>query len=246
MRLGTVVLAGGLGTRVRSLYPDRPKPLIPVAGRPFLDWVLLYLKSQGIGEAVIAAGFLGEQIEEHYRRLPVPGLAVRVAREPEPLGTAGGFLRAARECSPADAWLVVNGDTLFLAPLAAIVGQFASGPEAAAILAVALPQAGRYGRLEVDAGGRVTGFAGKQAGKQAGPGVVNAGMYLLRPSARDLFPPTVPLSFEQDVFPALAGRKLPVRAYLDSAPFLDMGTPESLADASAFIRRHAARWGASS
>src|SRR3954468_4657098 len=89
-----VVLAGGLGTRIRHVLGELPKPLAPVAGRPFLAWVLRYLRKRGVARAVVSAGHGASQVEAFAGALRVPGLEVACVAEPEPLGTGGGFLFA--------------------------------------------------------------------------------------------------------------------------------------------------------
>ena len=114
-----VVLAGGFGTRVAHLLPGIPKPMAQVAGRPFLEWVVRFLARQGIENVVLSTGHLAEVVEEHFQKNPVPGVRTRSIAETQPLGTAGGFLNAARfsgEKPPA--WLVLNGDSLVLSDLA--------------------------------------------------------------------------------------------------------------------------------
>src|ERR1041384_2523105 len=92
--LVAVILAGGFGTRIRHLSPDLPKPMIPVAGKPFLEWIIRFLGKQGIGKVAISTGYLGEKIESYFGDHPIEGVSVACVRELEPKGTAGGFLNA--------------------------------------------------------------------------------------------------------------------------------------------------------
>ncbi len=227
--MAAVVLAGGLGTRVRALYPDLPKPMIPVSGRPFMDWILMHLWEQGIREVVISAGYLGDVIAGYYRTHPMTGLSVSVVQEPEPLGTAGAFLYAQNHTSAAKL-LVLNGDSLVCAPLE----EFARSSDPAVILGVEVQDSSRYGTLDVDGEGRLLRFGEKQHGA----GMINAGVYLFQRETLRLFPRKLPLSFETDVFPALIACEAGVRVRVVRAPFLDMGTPESLLTAASFIDSH--------
>ena len=136
-----VVLAGGHGTRVRHLLPDLPKPMAPVNGKPFLEWVVRYLAKQGIRRAVLSTGFLAETIEHHFHAQPVKAATVRCVPETKPLGTAGGFLNAVRataEKSPA--WLVLNGDSLALAPLDEMFRALAAPGIEGAVLGLPVPE----------------------------------------------------------------------------------------------------------
>lgn len=225
-----VLLAGGYGTRLRCVVPNVPKPLARIAGRPFLTWVLSYLAGQGIQEAVISAGYLPEQMEAFCRSQSVlPGVFCAV--EPEPLGTAGGFLLACGAC-PArpEAWLVLNGDSLTCVPLAEFFDCLQGAD--VAVLAVWQDDASRYGTLEIGERSVLKSFKEKRPGS----GWINAGVYLFRDAILPRFPSQRPLSFETEVFPCLLAQGVSVRVHRVRAPFLDIGTPESLSQAEAFVR----------
>jgi len=234
-----VVLAGGLGARIQHLLPHLPKPMASVAGKPFLEWVVRYLARQNIRRVIISTGYLAETVERHFATQPVRTVAVRCVPETAPLGTAGGFLNAARASGerPA-AWLVLNGDSLALAPLDGLWHALAEPDVDGAILGVPMPDASRYGTIVQDAESSLIGFKEKQPGE----GVINAGVYLFRASVVESFPAHLPLSFERDVFPALIARKVRLKVCVTAAPFLDIGTPESLPLAEDFIRRSADRF----
>ncbi len=228
-----VVLAGGLGTRLRKVCPHVPKPLAPVLGRPFLDWVLLYLHACGLGRVVIATRDRADQFRSYNGTEQFPGLELRTVAETEALGTAGGFCHAAM-AALATNLIALNGDSLLLTPLPPILQDFARRSAPAAIVGVGVEDAARYGTLEVDSRGWVRGFGEKQPGA----GLVNAGIYLFRQKVLSEFPGKRPLSFETDVFPHLIASGHAIRAYPCSAPFLDIGIPEALAQAPAFLTSH--------
>jgi D-glycero-alpha-D-manno-heptose 1-phosphate guanylyltransferase len=229
--LVAVVLAGGRGTRLRRVLADRPKPLAPVAGRPFLEWVLRYLRAQGVKRAVLSTGYLAEQIQGFADELDLSGIDVSCVEEKEPLGTAGGFLEAWRsDARDASAALVLNGDSLALSSLAPLLDLQAD----AAVLGVRVDDASRYGTLDVDTASRLVAFREKMP--QPGSAVINAGVYAFRRTTIERFAALKrPLSFETDVFPALLQHGADIRVAETSAPFLDIGTEESLARASGFI-----------
>jgi NDP-sugar pyrophosphorylase family protein len=234
-----VVLAGGLGTRVRHLLPDLPKPMARVAGRPFLEWVTRYLVAQGISKAILSTGYLAEVIEAHFAPQPVSGLTITCFREAEPLGTAGAFAHAAHNSGEVPvAWLVLNGDSLVLADLAAAMSPLRDPATAGVVLGCAVPDAARYGTLALGPGDQLLGFNEKCPGR----GLINAGVYLLRDEVVRQFPPRRPLSFEREVFPGLLELGLRIRAVALEAPFLDIGTPESLGLAGDFVRNHLERF----
>jgi D-glycero-alpha-D-manno-heptose 1-phosphate guanylyltransferase len=230
--LTAVVLAGGFGTRVRHLLPGIPKPMAPVAGKPFLEWVIRYLAYQGVDNVLLSTGYLSDVIAAHFEPQPVEGVRTRCIAEPEPLGTAGGFLNTVRlGGNAASAWLVLNGDSLAFAELRELTSQLRDNATAGALVGSAVPDASRYGTLAIGPRGELLGFAEKRPGK----GVINAGMYLFRDALVREFPTATPLSFEKDVFPALLQKGVSLKVSVTEAPFLDIGTPESLARAESFV-----------
>jgi NDP-sugar pyrophosphorylase family protein len=234
--LHCVILAGGLGTRLRGVLGDVAKPMAPVQGRPFVEWVVRWLAAQGVRGVTIATGYRAESIAGHFDAGPVAGVAVDCVAEDRPLGTAGGFLHAARgSCRSPGGWLVTNGDTLMLADLRPLVAVLERTRSKAALLARPVADAGRYGRLEVAPDGRLQRFAEKTRDGD-GPGLINAGVYVIRPALLDRFPGGVPLSFERDVFPAWVASGIAIAALVADAPFLDIGTEASLAQADEFVR----------
>jgi len=231
-----VVLAGGFGTRVKHLLGDLPKPMAPVNGRPFLEWVVRYLAAQKIRRVILSTGHRAEAVAGHFDSQPVKGVRLSCVPETEPLGTAGGFLNAIRgQTQEPAAWLVLNGDSLAVAPLDGMFQSLDRPEVEGAILGVRVPDASRFGTVLSDAGGNLTGFNEKKPGA----GTINAGIYLFRPPALRRFPDKSPLSFEADVFPALIAGRVRLKVCVTDAPFLDIGTPESLPQAGDFIRRNA-------
>ena len=230
-----VILAGGFGTRVRHLLPNLPKPMAPVAGRPFIEWVVRFYARYGCTEFVLSTGYLAEVIDAHFARQPVARVHVTCRPETTPLGTAGGFLNCVptevgSAPGPRDPWLVMNGDSLVFADPRPLLAPLAEGRADAALLGLALDDASRYGTLETDAQNRLVAFREKLPGA----GVINTGVYAFTGMAIRGMPPKRPLSFETDVFPSLAatGRVAVART---AAAFLDIGTPASLAEAERFI-----------
>ena len=233
-----VILAGGLGTRVRHLLVDLPKPLASAAGRPFLEWLLRYLRNQGVERAVLSAGHHAGKLEAFAARVAIPGMSVSCVRESEPLGTAGGFLHAVRESGNAKSDLLVcNGDSLVLTDLAPLLAPLSKPGTDASILGLQVAEAGRFGTLKVGNDRRLLGFEEKRPG----PGTINGGVYVFRRSALARFPEKTPLSFEYDVFPSLLASGARIAAVPCDAPFLDIGTEESFARATDFIHNNM-RW----
>lgn len=233
-KITAVVLAGGFGTRIEHLLGDFPKPMASVNAKPFIEWVVRYLAKLKIRNVILSTGHMAETIEKHFQSQPVKNACVSCLRETKPLGTAGGFLNAIRGTKEKpQAWLVMNGDSLVLTSLENLFETLDSKIEGS-ILGVRVPDASRFGTISQNEQGELTGFNEKKSGAS----IINAGVYLFRPSAIALFPDKTPLSFETDVFPALIARKIRLKVCVTDAPFLDIGTPESLPLAENFIRRN--------
>jgi D-glycero-alpha-D-manno-heptose 1-phosphate guanylyltransferase len=235
-RPSAVILAGGLGTRLRSVLPDLPKPMAPVAGRPFVEWVVRFLARQSIRQIVLSTGYKASVVEEHFARTFLDGVEVRCAPEPSPLGTAGGFLHAVRHSGlDPKAWLVSNGDSLAVADLEPLLASLDDPAMDGAVLALWMEDASRYGSLEMDDQRHLTAFLEKRPGAAW----INAGVYLFRRSLLDRFSKKRPLSFETDVFPALLAAGARIWVHKARGSFLDIGLPETLVQAEEFIRRNA-------
>ena len=233
-----VILAGGLGTRIRHLYPAIPKPMVPAAGAPFIEWVVRYLVGEGVRQCVISLGHLAEIAEAYFASRPRGDCLIETAREPRPLGTAGALVFSSRSQAEGDPLLLVNGDSLTLADLSPVWSLLSDESVDAVLVGLDVPDASRYGRLDVASDGRLMRFSEKKPGA----GLINAGIYAIRRRLLSRFPSQAPLSLERDVFPALLAKGAKLLVHRCQAPFLDIGTPDSVAQADAFIRQHFSLW----
>ena len=225
-----VVLAGGLGTRLRAVVSDVPKPLAPVAGRPFLYWLLDGLARQGVARVILATGHMGDVVRDALGER-YAGMALVHAREETPLGT-GGALFAALAHATEERAFVLNGDTWLGAPLAPLA---AEAPGADLVLAVRpVPDRARYGSVVVQ-GNRILGLEEKGP---SGPGLVNAGVYVARRDLPSRRPMPAAFGLEAELLARPAG--LDLRAHRTEATFLDIGTPEDFARAQDLIPAWAA------
>lgn len=217
-----LILAGGLGTRLRSVVGDRSKVVAEVLGRPFLSYLLDQLEEAGVRRALLCTGHL----EESVRRLGEShrGLSLAFSSEESPLGT-GGALRKALAAADGDAFLALNGDSFCGVDLGAFWASWSARESPGSLVLVRSPDPSRFGRVETDAGGRVTAFREKD--DSGGPGWINAGVYGLGRSLLESIPPGRPVSLEREVLPAWIGRGL--RGWRVDAPFVDIGTPDGLA-----------------
>lgn len=224
----TLLLAGGLGSRLRPVVGNKPKAMAPVLGRPFLEFMLLYVR-RWVLDVVICTGFGGDVIVQHLGDGSRWGLRLRYSHEASPLGT-GGAIKLAQPLIASDPFLVLNGDTFTDADLGAL---FNFHLEKGASISMLLVQGSgdRFEATLTDESGQVIEF--RQRSERSNE-LVNAGVYLMRKEVLDTIPSGCPFSLEQDLFPRYAGRGL--YGMLHQGLFIDIGTPESYAQADRVLR----------
>lgn len=218
-----IVLAGGFGSRLKSVVPDLPKPMAPIAGRPFLEIFLTSLARKGFRRVVLSLGYMAEKVVDHFGGQFV-GMELVYEIENTPLGTGGAARQALTRCH-ADHVFVFNGDT-FLDLEAANMEAHWQAHRAPLIVAREVPDTARYGRLDT-ADGRVRGFAEKG---EVGRGLINAGCYVLPRDILDEFVPGQPFSLETDFLAKAVGvRRFDL--FVTHGHFIDIGVPEDYARA---------------
>jgi D-glycero-alpha-D-manno-heptose 1-phosphate guanylyltransferase len=223
-----ILLAGGLGTRLRSRLVDLPKAMAPVAGRPFLEYLLDRLATGGASRVILSIGHLREvilaRIPENYR-----GLSISFVAEESPLGT-GGAIRQALTHAHEPSVLVMNGDTYADIDYGAMLAAHIDSATAMTMAMTRVDDTARYGGVVLNEG-RVAGFTEKGL---AGSGWINAGTYVL--SRTFPWPESLParFSFEQDVLVPFVNRLRPA-AFQHTGFFLDIGIPEDLDRAQSLL-----------
>lgn len=232
-----LILAGGLGTRLRGVLGDTPKVLAAIDGRPYLDWALDWLKQQGAGHVVLSLGHLAGAVATWAGARPHAGLDLQWRVEPSPMGTAGA-VRYCRDLLTSHQVLVMNGDSFIAADLSAFAAAHAASGAEAMLLCVHVPDAARYGVIDTDGAGRITAFREKDATRPGG-GLVSAGVYMLSQAFLDRLMAMPGPSIEHDIFARLPPGTL--AAHVIEGAFIDIGTPESLAEAATVFRRIAGR-----
>lgn len=221
-----IVLAGGFGTRLQSVVSDVPKPMAPVAGRPFLTYLLDRLGRQEYRHVVLATGYLHEKVEAFFGD-NYQGIAIDYAREMSPLGTGGAIVNALKYCKE-DSFTVLNGDTLFDIDHKSLCLFAEEKQTPLAIVLREVPDAGRYGSVEIDNQGCITAFREKDP--TVGHGLINGGIYRIQRSLLDGFNAGQPFSFEKELMQQRF-RKERYYAYADDAYFIDIGIPDDYARA---------------
>jgi D-glycero-alpha-D-manno-heptose 1-phosphate guanylyltransferase len=227
--LTAVVLAGGLGIRLRPVIADGPKVLASVNGRPFLAYLLDQLAAIQISRVVLCTGYLGEQVRgefgDHYG-----SLNLSYSQEPYPLGTAGA-LRLAMPLLGSDPILVMNGDSYCEVNLRALWSCHVAKCAQATLLLLHQDRTQRFGRVQIDTDGFVEAFREKDESSE--PGWINGGIYLLHPHLLKAIPEGREVSLEKNIFPSWIGRGL--YGFCGEGRFLDIGIPESYAAGTKFF-----------
>ena len=224
-----VILAGGLGTRLRGALPGLPKAMAPIAGRPFLAYLLEFLQAGGIQRVVLAVGYRHEAIRDFFGS-QFAGLELVYSLEQEPLGTGGAFAQALPQIQGEFAF-VLNGDTFLRIDYRAFAEVLHFEPRP--LLAVALRRvadASRYGAVVVK-DGCIRGFTARGL---AGPGLINAGCYLVSRDIFERYPMPDKFSWETDFLEARTAELEP-RAFQCDVPFIDIGVPDALAEAQTLV-----------
>lgn len=226
-----IILAGGLGTRLRSAVPDLPKCMAPVAGRPFLYHVINSLRNQGIERIVFSLGYKHEVIEQ-YLHDEFAALDYDCAIESEPLGTGGAIKLASSHCKPGTV-VVVNGDTIFKIDLAELEQKHFDSDAICSMALKPMQDFDRYGSVITDDAGHVISFEEK---KWKENGNINGGVYLLNRSlfANNVFPER--FSFETD-FLQQEKFKPGIFGFVDDGYFIDIGIPEDFEKAQKDLQR---------
>jgi len=215
-----IILAGGFGTRLQPVVSNVPKSMAPVHGRPFLEYLLDYLISQGIRKVVLSVGYKSQAIRDHFG--PVyRDLDMAYAAETEPLGTGGGIRNAFRLTEGEEAF-VLNGDSIFKVGLAEMYRFHISNQGFLTLALRHVDQTGRFGSVRLDQFSRIIGFAEKS--ETAGPGYINGGVYILRKDfiLNEIFPDQ--FSIEKDCF-ELYFKDVTMLGFLSEGYFLDIGIP---------------------
>jgi D-glycero-alpha-D-manno-heptose 1-phosphate guanylyltransferase len=223
-----IILVGGLGTRLRPVVPDLPKPMAPVGGRPFLAFLLDALARHAFRRIVLATGFRGDQIQRVMTDR-WQGMDLVYSHEAEPLGTGGAIAQAARLLH-GGACFVLNGDTYIELDFSTFHRLAASAGGRLGIAVAHVSDVARYGAVMVE-GDRVCGFSEKG---RSGSGYINAGAYWMSRRLFAVLPRDRAFSFEADVLVPLAEGER-VAAYTATAHFIDIGVPEGYFRAQALL-----------
>ncbi len=218
-KMSVVIMAGGLGTRIRDKVKDVPKPMIPFAGKPFLYYKLMQLKQAGFRHIILTIGFMGDKIQAYFKDGRTFGLRVQYSMEEEPLGTGGGLKKVAHLIS--GPFFMLNADTFYELNWQDMANAYKTTGAPHMMMLTDPLNPGQEGTVKQDSGGYIVEFEEKSRlyeGKR-----INGGVYILDPSIFEMLPPGKS-SIEKDMFPRLA-RLHTLKGYYYKGYFIDIGTP---------------------
>lgn len=223
MLADVIILAGGQGTRLQGVLDNVPKCMAPIAGRPFIEYQLMYLMHYRLYNIILAIGHLKEAVINHFEGYwRTCGILHSI--EEEPLGTGGALKYAVQLCT-SEMFLAMNGDTLFMANLMKLF-ILQENLRADAVIALRrVPDASRYGSVVIDKNGRITEFNEKS--DQAGEGLINGGIYLMKRKVIENYPSDGKFSLEEEFLPQVC-KDYKIYGIEFSDYFIDIGVPEDL------------------
>lgn len=215
-----IVLAGGLGTRLRSVVADKPKCMAPVGKHPFLYYLLKYLQEQGITHVILSLGYKSEQVIDWCKEANLD-IEISFVIEEEPLGTGGGILLAMSKVK-GNAFFITNGDTFFGVPLNELYNFHRQKQSALSLALKPMYQFERYGSVELDENDRITAFLEKQFREE---GLINGGIYLTSKQYLQSLGLPQQFSFEKEVLE----KSKALYGFISDTYFIDIGVPDDYA-----------------
>jgi len=230
-----VVLAGGEGTRLKPLTYKRPKPLMPVAGRPCIDYVLRSLAASGFHEIIVTTAYLSDALIKSIGDGLDYNASILYSFEENPAGTAGAVRRVANFID--ETFVVAMGDILCDVDFKAL---FEFHKRTGGVVTIALTDVDdptQYGIVGLDAKGRIQKFKEKPRKEEAFSSLVNAGIYVLEPEVLEFIPPDQKFDFAKDLFPKLLSKGVPLYGSRIDGVWMDIGQPHDLWKASMEVVR---------
>ena len=216
-----ILLAGGLGTRLQKTVPDLPKPMAPVNGKPFIEYVIDYIIRYQVRKIILSVGYKHESFAAHFAN-DYKGCQILFSVENEPLGTGGGIRKALEFAEEPDV-MVLNADTLFKIDISSLSSLHKKKNADLTMALRKMNDVGRYGSVKIDEDARVTGFAEKN--EITGEGNINGGVYIFKNDFFNKLDLPEKFSFEKDCLEKYYST-LNIYGYSSKGYFLDIGIPE--------------------
>jgi D-glycero-alpha-D-manno-heptose 1-phosphate guanylyltransferase len=220
-----LILAGGLGTRLRSAVPDLPKPMATVNGRPFLEYLMGHWRGQGVSHFLLSVGYRMDAIVDFFSD-SYCGCDISYVVEPQPLGTGGALLLALSENDLSAPFLLINGDTFFPLDYKALLQSHRSRSADITVALTRVDSNSRYSGVQLEDDGLISSFSSRRG--ESGRQLINAGVYLIEPDALARYgsASAAAVSFEDEIIPELIAEGARVVGHIAEVPFIDIGIPE--------------------
>jgi mannose-1-phosphate guanylyltransferase len=219
-----VILVGGEGTRLRPLTFNTPKAMVPILNKPFLEYLLLYLKEHKVTDIILTMSYLPRRIQSYFGDGTGLGVHLTYLVEEQPLGTAGAVKNA--ESLLDEPFFVTNGDIITGIDLSEMMSRHRKIKPRVSIALTPVDNPTIYGVVETEAKGMVKRFVEKPRPEEVTTNMINAGIYILEPEVLRYIPPSAPSMFERHLFPLLLEKGEPILSYASTAYWIDIGTPE--------------------
>ncbi len=231
-KIDVIILAGGLGTRLKSIVPDLPKALSPINGRPFLDYILDFLEeSDSVNNVILAVGYMADQIIEKYTNRHEYNFEILFSREETVLGT-GGAIKRALQYSTTDSIMVLNGDSYVDVRVNDVIAFHREKNSSMTIIVKKIRNPGRYGLIKFDDNHRITSFNEKRTSTTEG--YVNTGIYLFKREIFNNIEENRTISLEKELIPFFINSN--IYGFVTHGKFIDIGIPETYQIADKFFK----------
>ncbi len=221
-----VILVGGQGTRLHPLTFNTPKAMVPILNKPFLEYLILYLKEHGVRDIILTTSYLPDRIQSYFGDGAGSGVHLTYLVEDVPLGTAGAIKNAESFLDGDAPFFVVNGDIVTGMDLTAMMSQHRQKKPGVSLALTPVDNPTIYGVVETDDKGMVKRFVEKPSREEVTTNMINAGIYILEPEVLSYIPPSTPSTFERHLFPLLLEKGKPILSYPSTSYWIDIGTPE--------------------
>ena len=231
-KIDSIILAGGLGTRLREVVPDLPKPMVSINGKPFLDLILSLLNKCGsIERVILAVGYMADKIIERYEKSSEYSFEILFSVEEKFLGT-GGAIKNALKYTETNNVLVLNGDSFVEVDLYDFLKKHLQTNADMTIVLKELENSNRYRSVKIDEDNKITCFEEKKTGPSKG--LINAGVYMIKKTLFDSIKEQTVISLEKELLPVFI--KKDVFGYIGKGKFIDIGIPETYRMADKYLR----------
>jgi mannose-1-phosphate guanylyltransferase len=219
-----VILAGGEGTRLHPLTCNTPKVMVPILNKPFLEYLILYLKEHSVRDIILTTSYLPDRIQSYFGDGAESGVHLTYLIEEQPLGTAGAVKNA--EAFLDEPFFVINGDIVTGIDLTTMMSRHRKTKPKVSLALTPVDNPTIYGVVETDAEGMVKRFVEKPSWQEVTTNMINAGIYIVEPEVLSYIPPSTPSMFEHYLFPLLLRKGEPILSYPSATYWIDIGTPE--------------------